>query len=62
MSVILSVKGVELGPQLRSCLKGPISTPPQRLAEKVKVGVSRQMRIRLSLGPESKYFQDLMSV
>ena len=42
ISVLLSVKGVDLGPQLRSCLKGPISTPPQRLAENVKVGVSDQ--------------------
>ena len=31
-----------MGQQLRSCLKGPIFTPPQRLPEKVNVGFNRQ--------------------
>ena len=40
--VLQSMDGVKLGPQLWSCLKSPISTPPLGLAHQVKVRVGGQ--------------------
>ena len=48
--------GVELGKELWSCFKCPISTPSHGLAEEVKVGSVVRMITRVLLGPESKTF------
>ena len=48
--------GVELGPQIGSSLKVPISTPSNGLTEKIMVRSVVKTRIRVSDEPESKTF------